>query len=589
MLQTVPGRFADPSILRELTARLGDEAVTAQPTADRIPTIWVAPDRLLQTLQILKNELPNPYRMLFDLTAIDERSRTHREGQPAADFSAVYHLISFGRNEDLRLKVALRGEAPHLPSISRLWANANWYEREVWDMFGIVFDDHPHLTRILTPRHWSGHPLRKEHYARATEMGVYDLTEDKEIAEQEALRFHPEEWGLARRSESSDFMFLNMGPNHPSVHGVFRLILQLEGEEILDVVPEIGFHHRGAEKMGERQSWHTFIPYTDRIDYLSGVMNNFPYVLAVEQLAGITIPPRAQMIRIMLAELFRIISHLVFFGTMSQDVGQLSPVFYMFTDRERAFEIIEAICGFRMHPSWFRIGGVAADLPQGWQKLIGDFCDYLPKRLDEYDRLVMRNRIFKARAVGVGAYTLDEAIEWGVTGPGLRACGFGWDCRKARPYSGYDQLEFDVPTATHGDCYDRVVVHIEEMRQSLRIIRQCLNNMPGGAYKSDHPLTTPPPRARTLHDIETLITHFLNVSWGPVIPPGEACFTIEASKGMNAYYLVSDGDTMSYRTRIRTPSFPHLQMIPLISRGSFVADLIALIGSIDFVMADVDR
>ena len=384
-------------------------------------------------------------------------------------------------------------------------------------------------------------------------------------------------------------MFLNMGPNHPSVHGVFRLILQLEGEEIVDVVPEIGFHHRGAEKMGERQSWHTFIPYTDRIDYLSGVMNNFPYVMAVEQLAGITVPPRAQMIRIMLAELFRIASHLVFFGTMSQDVGQLSPVFYMFTDRERVFEIIEAICGFRMHPAWFRIGGVAADLPQGWDKLIRDFCDYLPKRLDEYVTLVMKNRIFKARTVGVGAYTLEEAIEWGVTGPGLRACGLAWDCRKTRPYSSYDQLEFDVPTCTHGDCYDRVVVHLEEMRQSVRIIKQCLQNMPGGPYKSDHRLATPPIKERTMHDIETLITHFLNVSWGPVIPPGEACVGIEASKGMTSYYLTSDGDTMSYRTRIRTPSFPHLQMIPLISRGSFVADLIAVIGSIDFVMADVDR
>ena len=278
MLQTVPGRVADAPIFRELATRLGDEAFTAQKTIDAIPTVWVTPDRLRQTLRVLKNELPNPYRMLFDLTAIDERLRTHREGQPAADFSAVYHLISFGRNEDIRVKVALTGTTPHLPSISTLWSNANWYEREVWDMFGIVFDDHPHLTRILTPRHWSGHPLRKEHYARATEMGVYDLTEDKEIAEQEALRFHPEEWGMKRRSESSDFMFLNMGPNHPSVHGVFRLVLQLEGEEIVDVVPEIGFHHRGAEKMGERQSWHTFIPYTDRIDYLSGVMNNFPYV-----------------------------------------------------------------------------------------------------------------------------------------------------------------------------------------------------------------------------------------------------------------------------------------------------------------------
>jgi NADH-quinone oxidoreductase subunit C/D len=394
---------------------------------------------------------------------------------------------------------------------------------------------------------------------------------------------------MKRHSETADFMFLNLGPNHPSVHGVFRIILQLEGEEIIDAVPEIGFHHRAAEKMGERQSWHTYIPYTDRVDYLGGVMNNFPYVMAVEKLAGIDVPFRAQMIRIMLAELFRIASHLVFYGTMSQDVGQLSPVFYMFSDRERVFQIIEAICGFRMHPAWFRIGGVAADLPHGWNKMISDYLEYQTKRLVEYDKLVMRNRIFKARTIGVGAYTLREAFEWGVTGPGLRACGLAWDYRKQRPYSGYDQLEFDVPTGSRGDCYDRVVVHIEEIRQSLRIIRQCLENMPSGPYKSDHRLATPPLRERTMHDIETLITHFLNVSWGPVLPPGEAAVSIEATKGINGYYLTADGDTGSYRTRIRTPSFPHLQMIPLISRGSYVADLIAILGSIDFVMADVDR
>jgi NADH-quinone oxidoreductase subunit C/D len=589
MLQRTPPANAEPPIARELSERFPSNLITVQPTRDAIPTIWIDRDYLRETLRYLKTEAPDPYAMLFDLTALDERMRTHRGDQPPSDFTVVYHLISFGRNQDVRIKVPLTGETPSLPSISDFWPNANWYEREVWDLFGVTFTGHPHLARILTPPTWTGHPLRKDHYARATEMGLYDLTEEKEIAQQEALRFRPKDWGMARRSSTADFMFLNMGPNHPSVHGVFRLVLQLEGEEILDVVPEIGFHHRGAEKMGERQSWHTFIPYTDRIDYLSGVMNNFPYVLAVEQLAGITVPPRAQMIRVMLAELFRIISHLVFFGTMSQDVGQLSPVFYMFTDRERAFQIIEAICGFRMHPAWFRIGGVAADLPQGWDRLILDFCDYLPKRLDEYVTLVMKNRIFKARTVGVGDYTLAEAIDWGVTGPGLRACGLDWDCRKTRPYSGYDQLDFDVPIATHGDCYDRVVVHIEEMRESLRIIRQCVKNMPGGPYKSDHRATTPPAKERTMHDIETLITHFLNVSWGPVIPPGEAAFGIEASKGMNAYYLTSDGDTMSYRTRIRTPSFPHLQMIPLISRGAFVADLIALIGSIDFVMADVDR
>ncbi|HYP62548.1 MAG TPA: NADH-quinone oxidoreductase subunit NuoC/D, partial [Acidocella sp.] len=291
----------------------------------------------------------------------------------------------------------------------------------------------------------------------------------------------------------------------------------------------------------------------------------------------------------MLAELFRLASHLVFYGTMSQDVGQLSPVFYMFSDRERVFQIIEAICGFRMHPAWFRIGGVADDLPQGWDKMIHDYLGYQSKRLDEYHKLVMQNRIFKARTIGVGAYTLEEAFDWGVTGPGLRACGLGWDYRKQRPYSGYDQLDFEIPTCSNGDCYDRVVIHIEEMRQSLRIIRQCLENMPPGPYRSAHRLATPPLRERTMQDIETLITHFLNVSWGPVLPPGEAMVSIEATKGINGYYLTADGDSVSYRTRIRTPSFPHLQMIPLISRGAYVADLIAILGSIDFVMADVDR
>jgi NADH-quinone oxidoreductase subunit C/D len=563
-------------------------ALHPQTVRDEVETGWSNRETVRSLLSALKDEAPTRM-MLFDMTAIDERQRTQRGDQPPSDFTLVYHLMRIDRRREIRIKVPLQMTSLASPSVVDLWPNANWYEREIWDLFGISFDGHPDLRRILTPPTWTTHPLRKDHYARATEMGPYELSEDKERAEQEALRFNPDAWGMKRHSDHSDFMFLNLGPNHPSVHGVFRIVLQLEGEEIVDAVPDIGFHHRGAEKMGERQSWHSYIPYTDRVDYLGGVMNNFPYVMAVEKLAGITVPPRAQMIRVMLAELFRLASHLVFYGTMSQDVGQLSPVFYMFTDRERVFEIIEAICGFRMHPAWFRIGGVAADLPAGWDGLIRTFLDYLPKRLDEYDKLVMRNRIFKARTKGVGAYSLDEAVAWGVTGPGLRACGLDWDYRRRAPYSCYDQLEFDIPTATQGDCYDRVVVHIEEMRQSLRIIRQCLDQMPGGPVKADHKLATPPPRPQTMHDIETLITHFLNVSWGPVIPAGEARACVEATKGLNSYYLVSDGGTMSYRTRIRTPSFPHLQMIPLISRGAFVADLIAIIGSIDFVMADVDR
>ncbi|WP_182356585.1 NADH-quinone oxidoreductase subunit C/D [Komagataeibacter europaeus] len=576
-------------LAEKISGRLPNGALAIQPACDGVAVIWIAAADLRPVLAALKAPAATSL-MLLDLTAIDERDRTHRDGQPQAAFTVVYHMISLtARMDEVRIKVPLGATAPALPSISDLWPNANWYEREVWDLFGIHFHGHPCLRRILTPPTWTGHPLRRDHHARATEMPPYSLTEEHEAREQDAMRFDPSAWGMRRHSDHSDFMFLNLGPNHPSVHGVFRIALQLEGERIVDAVPDIGFHHRGAEKMGERQSWHSYIPYTDRVDYLGGVMNNFPYVMAVETLAGITVPPRAQMIRVMLAELFRVASHLVFYGTMAQDVGQLSPVFYMFTDRERVFGIIEAICGFRMHPAWFRIGGVAMDLPEGWEGLVRAFLHDLPGRLDEYDAMVMRNPIFRARTKGVGAYTTAEAIEWGVTGPGLRATGLAWDYRRHAPYACYDQLEFDIPTGGNGDCYDRIAVHVEEIRQSLRIIRQCVDNMPAGPVKADHPLTTPPPKARTMHDIETLIHHFLGVSWGPVIPPGEARASIEATKGVNTYTLISDGGTTSYRTRIRTPSFAHLQMIPLLSRGIMIADLIAILGSIDFVMADVDR
>ncbi|MEO7114784.1 MAG: NADH-quinone oxidoreductase subunit C/D [Caldimonas sp.] len=583
VLQDLRKRFGAPG------AGLGPAQSANEGIRDQIPTQWVARSALRDVLRHLKHDVERPYRMLYDLTAIDERNRRHRAGQPASDFSVVYHLLSFGRNADIRIKVALRADDLRLPSIVDIWPAANWYECEVWDMFGIVFDGHPHLRRILMPPTWHGHPLRKDHPARATEMPRFQQDPSKVHAEQEAMRFDPAEWGMRRTSDGSDFMFLNLGPNHPGVHGVFRIALQLDGETIVDAVPDIGFHHRGAEKMGERQSWHTFIPYTDRIDYLGGVMNNLPYVLAVEKLAGIEVPDRVKVIRVMMAEFFRIASHLVFYGTFAQDLGSLSPVFFMFTDRERIFDIVEAICGGRMHPSWYRIGGVAQDLPQGWDAMVRDFLKYLPARLDEYDRIAIGNRILQRRTLGVGVMSVDEAIDWGVTGPNLRACGFEWDFRKARPYSGYEQFEFDVPTGKHGDCYDRCAVRAEEMRQSLRIIGQCLENMPAGSYKADHPLTTPPLRKYTMHDIETLIDHFIGVSWGPTIPAGEACVNIEATKGANGYYLISDGSTMSYRTRIRTPSFAHLQTIPLLCRGLSVADLVAILGSIDYVMADVDR
>jgi NADH-quinone oxidoreductase subunit C/D len=574
-------------VVRELQSRFGD-AIVFQPTKDSVPTLWVPRDQLIEVLRFLR-QAPKPYVMLFDLSAIDERLRKHREGQPKSDFTVFYHLLSIERNSDVRIKVALTEGDLSVPTVIGIWPNASWYEREVWDMFGIDIAGHPRLYRILLPRTWKGHPLRKDYPARATEFDPYELTALRQDQEQEALLFKPEEWGMKKGTADEDFMFLNLGPNHPSAHGAFRIVLQLDGEEIVDCVPDIGYHHRGAEKMGERQSWHSYIPYTDRIDYLGGVMNNLPYVLAVEKLAGIEVPDRVKTIRVMMAEFFRITSHLLFLGTYIQDVGGMTPIFFMFTDRMKAYDVIEAVTGFRMHPAWYRIGGVAHDLPRGWEKLVREFVDWMPKRLKEYEKAAIRNSVLKARTQGIAQYNTEQALAWGVTGPNLRATGLDYDLRKQRPYSGYENFEFEVPLAPNGDAYDRALVRIEEMRQSLRIIRQCLDNMPAGPFKADHPLTTPPPKERTLADIETLITHFLSVSWGPIMPAGESSQLIEATKGINSYYLTSDQSTMSYRTRIRTPSYPHLQQIPSVIRGSMIPDLIAYLASIDFVMADVDR
>lgn len=612
------------TIADDLRERFPNAGIVEKPAADGIPTLWVEPDHTHDLLACLKTE----YKMLYDLSAIDERARRQPADQPACEFSIVYHLLSLDRNADIRIKARLRGEYPTVPTITDLWRNANWYEREVWDMFGIKFDGHPFLERILMPSGWVGHPLRKEHPARATEMPGYELPDDRAEEEQRELQVHPEAFGFApdpmyrdlseaqrngnpetgpgyvldpmfrdlsgaQRNGNPEtgpgYMFLNFGPHHPGTHGLLRAILKLDGERIADSVMDIGWHHRGAEKMAERQTFHTYIPYTDRIDYLAGVQNELPYVMAVEKLAGIDVPLRAQVIRVMLCELFRIANHLVWFGTFGADAGALSPVFFTFNDRERVFDIIEAICGGRMHPAWFRIGGVAQDLPEGWKGLIDDFVCYFPARVDEYEGMIVKNSIFRQRTRGVGVYTAESAIEWGVTGPNLRSTGIDWDLRKKRPYSSYDQFDFEVPTATEGDSYARCLVRMEEMRQSLRIVKQAAEKMPGGDYKSNSRFAMPPRKERTMQDIETLIDHFLSVSWGQPMPAGEATMTTEAPKGNCSYYVISDGSTYPYRCRIRTPSFTHIQSVPELTRGLLISDLIAILGSIDFVLADVDR
>ncbi|WP_343187864.1 NADH-quinone oxidoreductase subunit C/D [Buchnera aphidicola (Periphyllus koelreuteriae)] len=576
-------------IVKELYNCFGSKILFIQSTSIGFPVVWIHKNILLKVVNFLIKK-KKFYDMLFDLSAIDERVRVNKDNIPKSDFSIFYQFLSISKNSDIIIKVPLFKNKLKIHTITKICLNANWYEREVWDMFGVSFIGHPNLTRIIMPKNWIGHPLRKDYPARATEFSPYSLTKEIEELEMSALKFNPKEWGMKRSKNNTDYMFLNLGPNHPSAHGAFRLVLQLKGEKIINCVPDIGYHHRGAEKMSERQSWHSYIPYTDRIEYLGGCINEMPYILSIEKLAGIKVSTRVEFIRIMISELFRINSHLLYISTFIQDVGAMSSVFLAFTDRQKVYDVIEFITGFRMHPAWFRIGGVAHDLPKGWDHSLRKLLKWIPKRLNLYVKIALKNSILISRSKDIASYSCKEALDWGVTGSGLRATGINFDVRKNRPYSGYQNFDFEVPLGNGvSDCYNRVMLKVEEIYQSLKILEQCLKNMPEGEYKSYHPLTTPPNKKYTLQNIETLITHFLQVSWGTIIPIGESFQMIEATKGINSYYIISDGSAMSYRTRIRTPSFPHLQQIPSVIKGHVISDLITYLGSIDFVMSDVDR
>lgn len=542
-------------------------------------------------LQNLKHNTVRPFPVLFDITAVDEVERSSRESELKERFTVYYLLWSPQRNERILLKVPVPEADPVVPSACQVFKNANWYEREVYDMFGIRFSGHPNQKRILMPDWWEGHPLRKDHPNRATEMPPLVITPE-DLAEFDKFDYmgNGDSYFRTRGPNGEDLMILNIGPNHPGTHGVLRVVLALDGEYMEDVYPVIGYHHRGAEKMAERQTFHTYIPYCDRVDYLAGVNNELPYVLACEQLGGVEVPERAQLIRVLLCEIYRLCNHLVWFGTYAHDVGAMTPVFYTFRERESLFKIIEFITGGRMHPNYLRIGGVSMDLPPHWQDPIRLFLKDFDKNLLEYEKLFLKNPIFKSRTQGIGKMSAEECWEWGVTGPNLRASGVAFDLRKAAPYSGYDRFDFEIPTHTDGDCYARGIVRHAEMYQSARIISQVLEQMPDGDYISkDNRFAFPPNKAGTMLHIETLINHFLAVGWGLDMPVGESFAMVEQPKGIAGYYVISDGKTSAYRLRIRTPSFAHMQTLPALAKGHLLSDLLAIIGAMDYVLADIDR
>ncbi len=615
-----PAALGSSDDIGRLVERFGD-AILESGLHNQQQVVMVKPERLVEVAEFLRSDAALAYEALTDVTAID-RSKlpihsnlvstsglyedAHVEVNGAngshskqsvhhgdARFHTIYQLRSYNRKKHLMLTCpAMDDEHPEVPSLTPVFEGANWPEREAYDLMGVNFSGHPDLRRILMPIHWPYHPLRKDIPTGGEEVPFTVTWDDPQFATlgDQILPAESIKPDIPKGMDTRN-MIINMGPHHPSTHGVLRLVIELDGETVVRIDPDLGYLHSGFEKTGESKRYKDFVYYTDRMDYLSAMSSNLGYSLTVERMLGLEVPERAQVIRVIMNEMSRIAAHLFWLSTHVLDVSGtgMSLLMYATRDRERILDLFEMVCGARLTLSYIRIGGVWKDLPPAFINNLIDFVKDMPSNIDDYEAMLTNQAIWEDRLRGVGHISREQAISMGLTGPMLRGSGVDWDLRRDVPYSGYEHYDFKVPVQTEGDCYARYLVRIEEMRQSLRIIQQGLDNLPGGLYKSDNRKVSLPPRAELDVSMEALIHHFKLVTEGFHVPAGYLYNAVETNKGELGFFVYSDGSGIPYRLHVRGPSFNNLYAIDHMCRNEMLSDVVTNIGSIDIVLGDVDR
>ena len=559
------------------------ERVAASPVAGRaevvdrdLPTIEIRPKDWPTLARFLRDDPGCRYDLFIDLCGVDN---LRRSGQKTR-FEAVVHLHSLPSNERVRVRVLLPdAQNPSLPTVCDTYPAANWFEREAYDLFGFEVPGHPNLHRLLCHDAFVGHPLRKDY---APGQRWFFAEEDLRMPE----------WSKETDVRAGHFetQTISIGPSHPATHGIVHLVARLDGERIVRAETMIGYLHRCFEKMAEKHHWNQVIPYTDRLNYVSAMLNGVGYVRTVEKMLGVEIPDRGRLARTILSEFSRIMDHCVCIGANLVDIGALTNFIYLYQNRENIYDLLEACCGARLTVSYVRVGGLAVDVPEDFVARCRALLESIPVLIDDVEKLVTNNRIIRNRLSGTGVVTKEQAIAWGMTGPMLRASGVPYDVRRAHPYDFYDKFDWDIPISQDGDNFARYLVRIEEMRQSLKIIRQALDVFPAkGPINSDDWRVVLPPKDAVYHDMESLIYHFKLTMEGIRVPAGERYEWIEGSNGELGYYAISDGRGGPYRLKVRPPCFPNMAAFEQIVVGGTVSDAIATLGTLNVIAGELDR